>query len=617
MFGTSVSELLWMSNSVSIVAFIYILVSSIITIVLIKKKGTGIATVGALTMGVIGAVIFLSIWQAQGALADSFYLTQADLAQAGAFYGSGHVVGDVVTIGTGADAVTHVITAGDLAAPGDYASLASQINPSTGELYKAGDLVTTDNLGNALNPWSEEVKNWLDLFPIIFLSLIQLMVVPFVFITMIWLVSVKSKESNMSSKSFIRSAGWLAVAEIIGIAVGFAMLPIIKIAVDPSLFQGAQADAEAFTSVWGIILGWFPESWDSLLVGTSAVISLMFLGIAIGFSLRKLDDNGNETAADAARFVDLFHKMFTQLIKWILYLLPFVIFSKIPALSFGDAASAWASLGIIIGITFLGMAVMFGIQLMIMIGTKGPSFTYKWFKGFRIPAITALSTRSSIASLPQNQDNLINAGIDIDVATTVPTLNTSMGLSTCAGMYPTIISLFALTYAGQQGAEITWLSYVMVAIVIFMTSFGVAGVPGAFEATGITAITTMGFGAYTTIIATVAVLEPILDPFRTITNMSGGNMAAFRMDAYHEKTKKLARSTKDDILIADDREEVVFEHIDPKSIHKDEFDLDHIALEEAENKEIKPTTMKKDKVVRSKVDASKIRNTKSTKKSKK
>ncbi|NQX83904.1 MAG: cation:dicarboxylase symporter family transporter [Mycoplasmataceae bacterium] len=586
-FANNASELLWMSSTESIIAFLFILLSSIAMIFIIVKKGLNKGTVAAIGIGIIGVVIFFSIWASEGKMVDGIYISSSMTDYNGDIFeitfDINNNIESVVQMSLGADGNYSIIA--DTALGQDVIFQVDEtvklnfkgINAITGDPYigfvKDGDYIYGST-------WSSEALLWFDLIPTIFLNLIQLTVVPLVFITAIWIVSVKSKESNMSSKSFAKSVGWLSLVEMIGILVGFLMIPLIKIALDPSLFGGdATRTIDSFDSVWGIFLGWFPDNWDSLLVGTAATISLLLIGLTIGAALRKLDSSGNEIASDATKFVDLFHKLFTQIVKWVLYLLPFVIFSKLPALSFGNAASSWSYLGMLIGIVFLGMLIMFTIHFVVITLQAGPGFSKEWFKGIKGTALTAIFTRSSIAALPQNQKNLIDAGVSVDVASTVPTLNTSMGLSTCAGMYPTVISLFALF---QSNPNPSWIDFVLIFVVIFLTSFGVAGVPGAFEATSITTLSILGLGTTSGIILTVQVLEPILDPFRTVTNITGGNMATVIMDKSY-KRKKLKDSSGDPGEGGDDLE---FKHVNPSSINPGEFELNHVIEEDVKGKEI-------------------------------
>lgn len=568
----SAAGLLWLSSLESLVAMIFIIVSSFLVIVITKKYSLNKATAAAFIFGIIGGVIFLLFWETQGSLPDPEILT---INGSPVFDLEGNVImtSDAIEVGGKLVYQVGVNNSGNIL----YLS-----NTPFNNNEVIGTIDYTSNINDAylateqFNPWFEEVNNWLNFFPVIFLNLLQLAVVPLVFITIIWLVTVKSKESNMSSKSFAQSVGFLALMEIIGIAIAFALIPLLSfVEFDQSIFGSTSFDPEtgesieSFTSFWDIIIGWFPNNWSSLMAGTSVMITVVFIAWVIGISLRKMDSKGNEAASDLVRFFELFYEMFKTFIKWILYLVPFTVFSKMPSLMYGNAANSWASLGILIGIVFLGLLIAITIHFIIITLLSNPKTSLRFLNNIKSSWLTSLLTRSSIASMPQHSDALINSGVNDDVANTVPTLGTSMGLSMCAGMYPAMISIITLQSTAAPDTNMA-ISYLLIFFIIFLTSFGVAGVPGAFDATAVSALSSAGLS--TSLVPVVLVLEPILDPFRTIVNTTGSSASSFIMNKIHTNEKH-NNSPAD---------EITFEHIDPSTIDEEEYQIDHIIKDEKE-----------------------------------
>ena len=412
----------------------------------------------------------------------------------------------------------------------------------------------------------------------------------------------------MSNKSFVQSVGFLAIMEIIGICIAFALIPLLNLVYfDTSIFD-SESGIEPITSFWDIIIGWFPDNWSSLLAGTSVIISVVLLAWAIGLSLKKLDNNGNETVQDVVKFIELFYNLLKGLVKWVLYLVPFTVFSIIPTILFGEAISSWGSLGALIGIALLGLLIVIIVQFFIVTLVQGKKFPKTFVKNIIPSWTTAILTRSSIAAFPQHSEALVKSNIDESVASSVPALGSSMGLSICAGMYPAMISLITLNLTKTPDTNLA-ISYVLIFIVIFLTSFGVAGVPGAFDATAVSALSSAGLS--TALVPLVLVLEPILDPLRTVGNVNSASTAAIIMDKVIKRRESKSQKKKD---INSDK--INYDHINPNAIDHEEYELAHIAKDEK-----KIYTKNKDKnqvdlTKKTSLSKAKSKNTKTVKKDK-
>ena len=68
--------------------------------------------------------------------------------------------------------------------------------------------------------------------------------------------------------------------------------------------------------------------------------------------------------------------------------------------------------------------------------------------------------------------------------------------------------------------------YFMLAIVIVVSSFGIAGLPGAATLSISVVISGMGMGEYFPLVGAIVAIDPILDMGRTFLNVSGTMVSA-------------------------------------------------------------------------------------------
>lgn len=98
-----------------------------------------------------------------------------------------------------------------------------------------------------------------------------------------------------------------------------------------------------------------------------------------------------------------------------------------------------------------------------------------------------------------------------------------MGMNGCAGIYPALV----VVMLGQMtGIEMNLSFYIMLAIIIAVSSFGIAGLPGAATISISVVIAGMGMGEYFPLVGAILAIDPILDMGRTFLNVSGTMVSA-------------------------------------------------------------------------------------------
>lgn len=148
----------------------------------------------------------------------------------------------------------------------------------------------------------------------------------------------------------------------------------------------------------------------------------------------------------------------------------------------------------------------------------------------------AFTSRSSLGTLPVLIETLDKKfGIDEGVASFVGSLGSNMGMNGCAGIYPALV----VVMLGQMtGIEMNLSFYIMLAIVIAVSSFGIAGLPGAATISISVVIAGMGMGEYFPLVGAILAIDPILDMGRTFLNVSGTMVSALTVGKSFKQTEE-------------------------------------------------------------------------------
>ncbi|HDK5767404.1 TPA: cation:dicarboxylase symporter family transporter, partial [Clostridioides difficile] len=156
--------------------------------------------------------------------------------------------------------------------------------------------------------------------------------------------------------------------------------------------------------------------------------------------------------------------------------------------------------------------------------------------------LLAFTSRSSLGTLPVTIESLVqNHGVDEGVSSFTASLGANMGMNGCAGIYP---ALMAVTLANMAGVNMDMSFYVMLLIVITISSFGIAGLPGTATMAVSVVISGVGLGSYFPLVGGILAIDPILDMGRTMINVNGAMVSSITVGKSLGKIDKEVFSKK-------------------------------------------------------------------------
>ena len=367
----------------------------------------------------------------------------------------------------------------------------------------------------------KESTKWFSLIGGGFIDLIRMLVIPVVFISIVYVILHMDKHANL--KRLVSSTGIVAlvmvgIAAIVGLALGsFTGLG------DGTLGAAGDSKMREVKPVVDTLRALIPSNPVNAMAQTN-VISIVVFGVIIGGVARLVKQHG---ASDLAIFTKLFDEAYT-LIFWvadfIIGLMPYGVVALLATTLAQKGFGAIADMGLFIVLIYVGVAIMLVVQsiLLILFGVS----PLMYFRKAKEALILAFTSRSSMGVLPLTVETLTKKlGVNPATANTVASFGTTAGMQGCAGIFPALCIVYI---ARVSGVPLDFTMYVMSVIVIAIGSLGIAGVPGT--ATMAASVSGTGMGGFFGSISPILAVDPILDMGRTMLNVSGSMTNAIVVD---------------------------------------------------------------------------------------
>lgn len=363
-------------------------------------------------------------------------------------------------------------------------------------------------------PFIAEINKWYGLFANGFMDLLKMLVIPLIFVS-IMRVIINMKQGENLGKLTARTLGLLvgttAIAAIIGLVVG----NLFQLGVNSHLVAG-EATIREVSSLVDTLRGLLPSNPIAAMADgnvVAVVIFAAFLGLATKRQTKKYYD----IVKPFIDLVEAFYKIILSVAMTIIKWMPYAVIALLANTIAGRGMAALGEAIDFILVTYIGVALMFVVHL-ILIALSGLN-PFRYVKNVLDALVLAFTSRSSLGTLPVSIEKLTdNVGLDNGTATFVGSLGSNAGMNGCAGIYPALV---AITVANMTGTPIDMTFIIMLVIVIALASFGIAGLPGSATMAISVVLSGMGMGEYFPLIAGIIAIDPILDMGRTMLNVNG------------------------------------------------------------------------------------------------
>ncbi|MFA3115486.1 MULTISPECIES: dicarboxylate/amino acid:cation symporter [Acinetobacter calcoaceticus/baumannii complex] len=364
----------------------------------------------------------------------------------------------------------------------------------------------------------------------IFLRLLQVIVVPVVFFSLIsgmtQLENIeKLKSIGLKTVFFYAITG--LIATVIGVcsALYFAPGKHGNEELHNNLNNLASAHKEFSFNFVDNIIEWVPRNAiESMASGN--MLQIIIFTVLVGIALLSLGERGK-------KMVDLFHigaDMSIRLAGIIISFAPYGIFALM-----ATATAKFGSDFILQGVRYvlsdlLGMIILLVVVYPILIALFTRFSPLSFYKKVSPAMVMAASTTSSNATLPTS---MTVARENLKIPESIYGFTLPLGATINMNGMSVVLGVIAVFAANVHGVDITLEFLVTTIFLGIFLAAGTAGVKGADIVMASVLLTTLGFPL--TLLPIIAALSPLLDMGHTICNITGDLVGTAIVDKIEDK----------------------------------------------------------------------------------
>ncbi|MCC7299103.1 MAG: dicarboxylate/amino acid:cation symporter [Bacteroidia bacterium] len=368
--------------------------------------------------------------------------------------------------------------------------------------------------GTTIETFSKNIK----LLTTIFLRLVQMIIAPLVFFT---LVAGIAKMGDLKALGRVggKSMIWFISASLISLLLGLTLVNFFEPGVGANnLSTDAASAAEMLEKTKGFsmknfIEHVFPKSVIEAMA-TNEILQLVVFSIFFGIALTAFGEKGKPIV----KMFDLLGHVMLKVVGYVMWFAPIGVFGGVAAIFATSGSSILSVYGKYLGSFYLGLILLWILMLGVgYIILRKRLFTL--LRRIESPLLIAFSTTSSEAVFPKLTEELERFGCKDRIVSFVLPLGYSFNLDGSM-MYMTFASIFIAQFYNvplDLGQQLTML------LVLMLTSKGIAGVPRA-SLVVVTATCAM-FNIPPEGIALILPIDHFCDMGRSMTNVLGNALA--------------------------------------------------------------------------------------------
>lgn len=377
-----------------------------------------------------------------------------------------------------------------------------------------GYIIHETQPATTIESWSKNLK----VLTTIFLRLVQMIIAPLVFTTLVVGIA-KLGDIKTVGRVGGKALLWFVTASLVSLLIGLVLVNILQpgngIALSNADMTGAKdlmSKTQSFSMV-NFVEHVFPKSMIESMANNE-ILQIVIFSIFFGVAAAALGDytKGLIKALDTVAHIIL------KMVGYVMNFAPLGVFGAIAAVIATKGLAVFLFYGKYLLYFLMGIGVLWIFLILVgalVLGKRLPIL----FKHISSPLVIAFSTTSSEAVFPKLTEELERFGCKDKIVSFILPLGYSFNLDGSM-MYMTFASMaIAQAYGIHMdiGTQLTML------LVLMLTSKGIAGVPRA-SLVVVTATCAM-FNIPPEGIALILPIDHFCDMFRTATNVLGNSLA--------------------------------------------------------------------------------------------
>jgi uncharacterized protein len=369
--------------------------------------------------------------------------------------------------------------------------------------------------------------DWFSIVGSGYVKLLQMVVMPLVFISIVGAFTKLKLTKNIGKISFLVIGillGTTAISAAIGIgsALGFGLDGIELTAGDAENARNEALQERVVTvenmTIPQQILELIPSNPFLDLTGARATstIAVVVFAAFVGIAYLGVKRKDPEHADFFAKIIDTLYAVIMRVVTLILRLTPYGILAIITKVAATSDYDAIVKLGKFVVASYVALILVFIVHLLLLSFAKLSPVNYVK-KG--LPTLTfAFTSRTSAGTLPMTiKTQTKDFGVSEGIANFAGSFGLSIGQNGCAGVYPAMLAVMVAPAAGVDPTSPSFI--ISLILVVAISSFGVAGVGGGATFAALIVLSVMNLPI--AIVGLLISVEPLIDMGRTALNVSG------------------------------------------------------------------------------------------------
>ncbi len=368
--------------------------------------------------------------------------------------------------------------------------------------------------------WLQEVSKWYGLFGSGFMDLLKMLVVPMVFVSILRVIINMGDGDNLGALTF-RSLGMLLATTGLAAIVGIVVANAMKLGYGTQVAGIETPELREITPLVDTLRGLLPSN-PVASMAEGNIVAIIIFATFLGLAVKRLNKKYSELIKRFVDLVEAFYKIIVSVAMTVIKFMPYAVVALLANTLTARGLSSMISVVQFIVALYVSVAILFVIHLVIITLNGLNPITY--IKNASEPLLLAFTSRSSLGTLPVTIESLTDKqGVEEGVSSFTASLGANMGMNGCAGIYP---ALMAVTIANMAGVDKDISFYIMLLVVITISSLGIAGLPGTATMAVSVVLSGVGLGAYFPLAGGIIAIDPILDMGRTMINVNGSTTTA-------------------------------------------------------------------------------------------
>ena len=366
---------------------------------------------------------------------------------------------------------------------------------------------------------SEGFSKNIKLLGTIFIRLVQMIIAPLVFTTLVVGIA-KMSDMRMIGRVGSKAMLWFITASLVSLMIGLVFVNWLEPGRVMQLpIPAADAAGDVVANSQGLSLEEFvkhiiPKSLFEAFA-TNEVLQIVVFSIMFGIALANM---GEEYTKPIVRALDICAHAILKMVGYIMWFAPLGVLGAIAAVVATNGFDIFKVYAIYLRDFFFALAILWLVLCIVgylILGNR----LFELLRRIKEPLLIAFSTTSSEAVFPKLVEELERFGCNNRIVSFILPLGYSFNLDGSM-MYMTFAAIFI---AQIYGIDMTVGQQVIMLLVLMLTSKGIAGVPRA-SLVIIVATCTM-FGIPAEGIALILPIDHFCDMGRSMTNVLGNALA--------------------------------------------------------------------------------------------